>query len=101
MAAQTEAETLKKDLDELRHSVERLSKDVSSLSKSLADQLKTEASSAAHQARKSAAAVADEINAKGKESAEAMENAVKEHPFQGLLIAFGIGLLLSQILAKR
>jgi ElaB/YqjD/DUF883 family membrane-anchored ribosome-binding protein len=101
MAAQTEADALKKDLDELRTSVERLSKDVSSLSKSLADQLKAEATNAARQARKSAAAMADEINAKGQESVEAVENAVREHPFQGLLIAFGVGLVLSQFLSRR
>ncbi|MQA64698.1 MAG: DUF883 family protein [Alphaproteobacteria bacterium] len=101
MAAQTEADALKKDFDELRHSVEQLSKDVSSLSKSLTDQLKAEASSVARQARKSAASVADEINTKGQESVEAVENAVKEHPFQGLLIAFGVGLVLSQFLSRR
>lgn len=101
MAAQTEADALKKDLDELRNSVEQLTKDVSSLSKSLADQLKAEASGVAQQARKSATAVADEINSKGQESVEAVENAVKEHPFQGLLIAFGVGLVLSQFMSRR
>lgn len=100
-AMANDADTLRKDIEELRQSVDKLTKDVSSLSKSLADQWKADAAGAARQVRKSAAAVADDITARGRESTEAMERAVKDHPFQGLVLAFGLGLLLAQILGRR
>tara|TARA_R110001606_G_scaffold149857_1_gene289878 strand:- start:268 stop:567 length:300 start_codon:yes stop_codon:yes gene_type:complete len=97
----TESETLKKDIEELRASMEKLTKDVSSISQSLTDGLKDKASRAANNARESARNVASEIGTKGKQSAEAVEQTVRDKPLQSLVVAFGAGLLLAQLMRKR
>jgi ElaB/YqjD/DUF883 family membrane-anchored ribosome-binding protein len=96
-----ESEVLKKDIEELRASMEKLTKDVGALSRSLADELKARASRTAASARESAEAIAHEIGEKGRESTESIERTVRERPFQSLLVAFGAGLLLAQVLRKR
>jgi ElaB/YqjD/DUF883 family membrane-anchored ribosome-binding protein len=85
----------------LRKSVEQLTKDVSSLGKTMTEQLKADAESRILSAREAVTEVAGEIGAKGKESVETVEQAVKDNPFQGLLVAFGAGLLLAQFLGRR
>lgn len=97
----TESETLKKDIEELRSSIEKLSKDVSTMGDSMAKDLKARAGEAAGNIRDGAKAVASDIGAKGKQSAEAVEQTVREHPLQSLLVAFGAGLLISQLIRKR
>lgn len=97
----SETEVLKKDLEDLRKSIETLTKDVGVISKSMAEQAKTDAKATLRDARSSASEFANDIGAKGRESAEAVENAVRENPFQGLLIAFGAGLVLAQFIGRR
>ncbi|CAN0449939.1 unnamed protein product [Ectocarpus fasciculatus] len=97
----SETETLKKDIDELRGSIEKLSKDVSSMGQSMAQDLKAKAGNAAESIRDGAKATAQQIGEKGKQGAEAVENTVRERPFQSLLVAFGAGLLLAQLLRRR
>ena len=96
-----ESEDLKKDIEALKATINKLAKDVSSMSNSMADDLKARAGSAADDVREGARAVAGEIGDKGRESVEAIENTVRDRPFQSLLIAFGSGLLLAQLLRKR
>lgn len=97
----SDSETLKQDIAELRASLDKLSKDVASISQSLAQDLKARATGTADDLRDRARAVAGDISAKGKESAEALENTVRERPLQSLLIAFGVGLLLAHLLRKN
>lgn len=97
----SDSETLKRDVEALRASLDKLSKDVASMSQSLANELKARAEHTADDLRDSAHTVTDQIGAKGKESAEALEKTVRERPFQSLLVAFGAGLLLAQLLRKH
>jgi ElaB/YqjD/DUF883 family membrane-anchored ribosome-binding protein len=96
-----DSEDLKKDIETLRATIEKLAKDVSSINNSLAEDLKTRAGRAADDVRDSARTVASEIGEKGRESAETIEKTVRDRPFQSLLVAFGTGLLLAQFLRKR
>ncbi len=97
----SEAETLKKDIEELRGSIEKLSKDVSSIGQSMAKDIKARAGETAENVRDGAKATVRQIGEKGKQGAEAVENTVRERPFQSLLVAFGAGLLISQLIRKR
>lgn len=96
----TESDTLRKDMADLRASLDKLSKDVSALSQSVADDMKSRAGQTAEALRDSARNLADDIGTKGKESAELVEKTVRERPFQSLIAAFGAGLLLAQLLRR-
>ncbi|MDA0661907.1 MAG: hypothetical protein O3B08_03610 [Proteobacteria bacterium] len=97
----SESETLKKDVEELRAAIETLTKDVSTISQSMTDGLKDKAARAADNVREGARNAANEIGAKGRQSAEAVEQTVRDKPLQSLVVAFGAGLLLAQLLRKR
>lgn len=99
MASQTD--TLKKDLDELRAAIEALAGDVNTISKSMSDDLATRAKNTANRAKKSAAGIADDMVEKGKQTASAVEEKVQTNPMQSLMVAFGLGVLLSQLLNRR
>ncbi|MEX2615970.1 MAG: hypothetical protein WD767_07740, partial [Alphaproteobacteria bacterium] len=97
----SDSETLKKDIAELRASIETLTRDVTSMSQSMSDGLKERASRTADSVRNGARNAANEIGVKGRQSAEAVENTVRDKPLQSLVVAFGAGLLLAQLLRKR
>lgn len=99
MASQTE--TLKKDLDELRAAIDALASDVNTMSKSMSDDLAARAKSTASKARESAAGMAEDVMEKGKQTADAVEAKVQANPLQSLLMAFGLGVLLSQLINRR
>lgn len=97
----SDSDTLKQEMDELRASLEKVTKDVSAISQSLKQELKDQAGRVAGDIRDGARSVASDIGAKGKESAEVLEAAVRERPFQSLIMALGVGLLLAQFIRKR
>lgn len=97
----SESESLKRDIEELRAAFDKLGKDVSSMGLAQAEDLKARASRTVNDIREGARAVAGEIGEKGKESLDAIEKSVRDRPIQYLLIAFGAGLLLAQLLRKR
>lgn len=99
MASQTE--TFKKDLDELRAAIDALASDVNTMSKSMSDDLAARAKSTASKARESAAGMAEDVMEKGKQTADAVEAKVQANPLQSLLMAFGLGVLLSQLINRR
>lgn len=89
------------DYDALKATIEKLSADVSALSHSLAEVMKESAGRAANDIRDGVKSAADDIGAKGKASQEAIEQTVREKPFQSLLAAFSVGLLLALLFRKR
>lgn len=97
----SDTEALKKDIEELRATLEKLTKDVGTVSQSMAEQLKTRATVTAEGLRDSAQHLASEIGARSAESAKAVESKVRENPVQSLLISFGVGLLLSHLFTRR
>lgn len=97
----TENDALKKDIQELRESLDKLTKDVSAIGASLADEVKTRAGRTADSVREGARNAAGEIGAKGKQTVDTVENTVRERPLQSVMVAFGVGLLLAQLVRRR
>jgi ElaB/YqjD/DUF883 family membrane-anchored ribosome-binding protein len=97
----TDTKQEKDDMAELRASVDRLTKDVAALSHSLADILKERVGQAADDIREGVKTAAGEIGEKSKASKEAVEQTIRERPYQCLLAAFGAGLLIAQLFHKR
>lgn len=97
----TKNEQAHNDLDELKATIEQLVKDVSAMSHSLADLLKARAGRAADDIRDGIKSAADDISDKSKASKEAIEMTVRERPFQSLLAAFSVGLLVALLYRKH
>ncbi len=97
----TANEHAREDYDAMKATIEELTADVAALSHSLAEALKTSAGSAANDIRDSVKSTADDIKNKGKASQEAIEQTVRERPFQSLLAAFSVGLLIALLFRKN
>lgn len=97
----TETKHTDDEMAALRASIERLTKDVASLHHSLADVVKSRVGHAADGIREGVETAAGEIGEKSDEYKDSIERTVRERPFQSLLGAFGVGLLIAQLLRKR
>ncbi len=97
----TETETLKKDIDALRSSIDKLTKDMSTMSESFAQDMKARAANKVGDLREEVSHIAGRIGAKGKQSSEAVEESVREKPLQSILLALGAGLMLAQLMRGR
>jgi ElaB/YqjD/DUF883 family membrane-anchored ribosome-binding protein len=86
----SEADTLRKDVDELKAALNNVAKDVSKLGKTYAAEQASKVREGAY-----------ELGEKGQQSAEALGNVVREHPLQSLLVSFGVGVIVSQLIRKR
>lgn len=89
-----EYETLKEDLAKLRSDMEALLKTVA------ADQ-RQGAKEGVARAKAAGDAALGQARDKAKESIEAVEQNVQRHPFISLLAAFGVGMLLAQLIVRR
>jgi len=94
----SETEALKHDMVELRETLDKLAKDVSAVSRSMADDVRSSATHRAHQINEGAQHLANDALEAGRRSGEAVTESVRQHPMQSLLIAFGSGLVLAQLL---
>lgn len=97
----TKNEQAHNDLDELKATIEKLAADVSTMSHSLADLLKARAGRAADDIRDGLKSAAGDISDKSKASKEAIETTVRERPFQSLLAAFSVGLVIALLCRKH
>lgn len=97
----SETDTLKKDMADLRASIDALTKDVSTMSRSFADDAKNGASKKAEELRDNINKVAGQARDKSKESVEAVSTSVAENPLRSLVFAFGAGVVISQLLQRR
>ncbi len=89
------------DYDELKATIEKLTADVAALSHSLSEALKESANDAANDIRDGVKSAAENINEKSKASQAAIEQTVRERPFQSLLAAFSLGLLIALLFRKH
>ncbi len=89
------------DYEALKATIEKLTADVAALSRSLGDAVKAGADRAANDIRDGVKSAADGISEKGKASQEAIEQTVRERPFQSLLAAFSVGLLIALLFRKN
>lgn len=96
------------DLDTLRQDLEQLRTDVAALRQHLveAGAARVEAARAVGAARLGElegglVRLADGLGTQGREGLARLERTVKERPLASLLAAFGLGVLLSQLLDRR
>lgn len=96
----SETETLKKDMAELQSTIDKLTKDMGQLSKAVGEDLQSRANGSAAEIKDRARKVAANARDKGRESVEAVETHVSENPLRSLIVAFGAGILISQLLRR-
>ena len=96
-----DVDVLKKDIEDLKSAVKTLTDDLRAAAESNAKSAGERAGDRLDDIRKDAADVARKAAERGRESAEAVADAVRDRPMQSLLVAFGVGLLLSRLLDRR
>ena len=92
---------LNKDIDELKVSLKNLTIDLQGLAETRSESAAQKAGAKLGEIREDVAGAAHKIADQGRQSAEAVADAVKERPLQSLIVAFGVGLLLSRLLDRR
>ena len=80
-------------MNEAQDFMKSTSEHVSDRAKELRDRLETALESAKEATRK--------MQEKAKEAAKATDHSIREHPYQSIGVAFGVGLLLGVLLARR
>lgn len=98
---QNDVDALRKDIDDLKAALAELSKDVKSSAEAREHRFAEAARSKIEDIEHGAADFAKRAADRGRQSAEAVENTVRERPVQSLLVAFGAGLLLAKLLDRR
>lgn len=96
-----ETDILKKDLEELRAALNRITEDLKTIREAQTEELTDYARRQARKAREGIRDAAEEVTARTKQSAETFENVVRENPLRSLLAAFGLGLVIAQLLRHR
>ena len=97
----SESETLKKDMADLRTSLDKLTKDVAAINKAVLDDAKKSNGEFREEVREKAHELVQQARDKGRQSAEAVGTTVSDNPFRSVLIAFGAGVLLSQLIRRH
>ena len=98
---QDDIDVLKKDIDELKAALKGLTGDLKGLAETRSDSAAKKAGEKLGEIREDVAGAAQKIAYQGRQSAEAVADAVKDRPLQSLIVAFGVGLLLSRLLDRR
>ena len=96
-----EYDALKEDLAQLREDMERLVKSILEEHRRDAEDIRTKAGETVNRARAAGAEAFQRAGDRAQESVDAAERTVREHPILSLLAAFGLGLLISQLLDRR
>ena len=95
-----EFEALKSDISKMREDIDALlSAIVAEQAENLED-LKDEATSQADRVKRAGRAAFDRAKAQGNASLESLEETVQARPITSLLVAFGAGLVIAQLLRR-
>lgn len=97
----TDLNALRKDLDNLSAAVKELSKDVKETAKSTSEAFMSRASGKIGAVGEEAAHFAQKMAGRGRETAESVAEVARERPFQSMLVAFGIGMVVAKLLDRR
>lgn len=95
--ANTDFNEVKKDIDELRSDLAALGKDVKQL---LKDGVVREAASTLGALQEGAESALASVAEQGRGAVSSMEASLKRRPLESLLVAFGVGVLLGNIIRK-
>ena len=99
--------SLASDFESLKNDFARLSADVARLTKSLVEEGKERGAAARDkigaQAQKTLGQVSEgveKVKAAGKTGADKLEGQIKDHPLASVGIAFGVGVIIGQLLRR-
>ena len=92
---------LREDLDALKNDFASLRDDLKVFAHDAGSVARTGAASAAERLRQSGREAFDSAKAKGRQAKEQVQGQIEEHPFMAVGIAFGVGLLVGAIVARR
>jgi len=103
-----QANTSEKDYEVLKEDLAKLRADVAQLVAALAAEqnekvegLRAKAGEKLNRAQEASAEAMAQAGEMARGSVDAVEHSVKEHPLASLLAAFGLGLVIAQILSRR
>ena len=94
-------ESTSKEFEALKEDLERLRADVESLLKTATAEQRRNAEEGAARAKAAGEAALGQVRDKANESIESIEQNVRHHPFLSLLAAFGVGMLIAQLVTRR
>lgn len=100
-AMRDDMESLKQDLAQLKETLRLLAADAAGVAKSRASQLKDRAGEAYGEVKERVHNAASYAKEHGREAVDMFENQVEEHPLASVGIAFGVGVLLGALVARR
>lgn len=100
-ASSASIKDLKDDVAALKTAINDLTKDIKTVSESVVKDTRTRAEAAAADLRGGLDDAARTAKERGRQSAEAVRGTVAQHPLQSMLIAFGAGLVIAQLLKRR
>ncbi len=89
--------SLEKELDTLRADLGAIKDDIANISRAVSRR----AGKAAANGRAQAEDLVADLTAKGEESLEVARGQIAERPLTSLLVAFGVGMVLSKLLDRR
>lgn len=95
-----DSDEVKKDIEELRKDLATLGKDVRKLAKESADDASRRAASTVDGLQARAEEAWSSVAEQGRDAAKEVEGTIKKHPLESLLVAFGVGVLLGNIIRK-
>jgi ElaB/YqjD/DUF883 family membrane-anchored ribosome-binding protein len=99
-AKKPEGEDLQAQLDAIKSELASLAASLSAEGKAMADALREKAEGISDEAKVKAQAALKDIKAETDRLEEKLEAQVREKPLQSLLIAFGLGLIVSMFLRR-
>lgn len=98
---ETDVDVLRKDIDELKSALSTLAGDVKAAVKSRESDLASSARARVEEIGENATRFARKAAERGREGAEAVGDTIRDRPLQSMVVAFGVGLLLSRLLGRR
>jgi ElaB/YqjD/DUF883 family membrane-anchored ribosome-binding protein len=94
-------DVLKADLAKLREDVARLVAALAAEQSEKAEGLRAKAGEKLHRAQQAGAEAVAQAGDMARDSVDAAERTVRDHPLASLLGAFGLGLVVAQLLSRR
>lgn len=94
-------EDLQHDLDDLKKAIQSLAKDVGDIAADATGQAKNGAAAKAAEIGERVAKLGADVRGRGEQATHATQSYIRDNPIQSVLIAFGAGVLISRLTARR
>ena len=95
------ADRLREDLEAMKNDFAALRDDLRVFAQDAGSAARTGAASAAERLRQGGREALDSARAKGRQAKEQVQGQIEDHPFMAVGVAFGVGLLVGAIIARR